>query len=51
MIQRSEAPDGGVLLVMTTHAGPERDVMTAVNALGGSASLVGVPMVMPILDV
>jgi homoserine dehydrogenase len=51
MIQRGEAPDGGVLLVMTTHAGPERDVMAAVSALGGSASLVGVPMVMPILDV
>jgi homoserine dehydrogenase len=51
MIQRGEAPDGGVLLVMTTHAGPERDVMAAVAALGGSASLVGVPMVMPILDV
>ncbi len=51
MIQRGEAPDGGVLLVMTTHAGPERDVMAAVRALGGSASLVGEPMVMPILDV
>jgi homoserine dehydrogenase len=51
MIQRGEAPDGGVLLVMTTHAGPERDVITAVSALGGSASLIGAPMVMPILDV
>ncbi len=51
MIQRGEAPDGGVLLVMTTHAGPERDVIAAVGTLGGSASLVGVPMVMPILDV
>jgi homoserine dehydrogenase len=51
MIQRGEAPDGGVLLVMTTHAGPERDVMAAVDALGGSASLIGKPMVMPILDV
>jgi homoserine dehydrogenase len=51
MIQRGEAPDGGVLLVMTTHAGPERDVMAAVAALSGSASLVGKPMVMPILDV
>ena len=51
MIQRGEAPDGGVLLVMTTHAGPERHVMAAVDALSGSASLVGVPMAMPILDV
>jgi homoserine dehydrogenase len=51
MIQRGEAPDGGVLLVMTTHAGPERNVMAAVGALGGSTSLVGTPMVMPILDV
>lgn len=51
MIQRGEAPDGGVLLVMTTHTGPERDVMAAVSRLGGSASLIGTPMVMPILDV
>ncbi len=51
MIQRGEAPDGGVLLVMTTHAGPERDVIAAVDTLSGSASLVGIPMVMPILDV
>ncbi|MEK6636807.1 MAG: homoserine dehydrogenase [Pseudomonadota bacterium] len=51
MIQRGEAPDGGVLLVMTSHIGPERNVMAAVGALGGSASLIGKPMVMPILDV
>ena len=51
MIQRGEAPDGGVLLVMTTHAGPERAVANTVAALANSPSLVGRPMVMPILDV
>lgn len=51
MIQRGEAPDGGVLLVMTTHSCPERHVTAAVSALSGSVSLVGHPMLMPILDV
>ena len=51
MIQRGEAPDGGVLLVMTTHAGPESAVTAAVSALSNSASLIGRPMVMPILNV
>ena len=51
MIQRGEAPDGGVLLVMTTHAGPERAVANTVAALANSPSLVGRPMIMPILDV
>ena len=51
MIQRGEAPDGGVLLVMTTHAGPESAVIKVVSALAGSSSLIGRPMVMPIMDV
>lgn len=51
MIQRGEAPKGGVLVVMTTHEGPERAVTAALEALSGSASLVGIPMMMPILDV
>ena len=51
MIQRGEAPDGGVLLVMTTHAGPESAVTAAVSALSNSVSLIGRPMVMPILNV
>jgi homoserine dehydrogenase len=51
MIQRGEAPNGGVLVVMTTHQGPERAVRAALDALEGSDSLVGRPMMMPILDV
>ena len=51
MIQRGEAPDGGVLIVMTTHACAQKRVSDALAALDGSPSLVGVPMLMPILDV
>ncbi|CAN5125756.1 homoserine dehydrogenase [soil metagenome] len=51
MIQRGEAPDGGVLLVMTTHEGPARAVAAALKRLEGSASMTGKPMWMPILDV
>jgi homoserine dehydrogenase len=50
MIQRGEAPDGGVLIVMTTHEVPESSVKAALSALTGSSSLVGQPMMMPILD-
>jgi homoserine dehydrogenase len=51
LIQRGEAPDGGVLLVMTTHECAEARVGAALSQLSGSSSLVGAPMVMPILDV
>ncbi len=51
LIQRGEAPDGGVLLVMTTHACAEANVAAVVAGLTGSPILVGVPMLMPILDV
>ena len=50
MIQRGEAPGGGVLVVMTTHEGPESAVTAALAALSGSPSLVGAPMMMPILN-
>ena len=50
MIQRGEAPHGGVLVVMTTHEGPESAVAQALAALSGSPSLTGAPMMMPILD-
>lgn len=50
MIQRGEAPGGGVLVVMTTHEGPESAVSQALAALAPSPSLVGAPMMMPILD-
>ncbi len=51
LIQRGEAPDGGVLLVMTTHECAEANVARALKGLEGSVSLVGAPMLMPILDV
>jgi homoserine dehydrogenase len=51
LIQRGEAPDGGVLLVMTTHECPERNVVSALSGLSSSASMTGKPMLMPILDV
>ncbi len=51
LIQRGEAPDGGVLLVMTTHECSEAKVRDALSKLAGSANLVGAPMLMPILDV
>lgn len=51
MIQRGEAPDGGALVVMTTHEGPTRSVDAALERLQDSPSLVGKPMWMPILDV
>jgi homoserine dehydrogenase len=50
MIQRGEAPGGGVLVVMTTHEGPESAVAAALSALSDSPSLVGAPIMMPILD-
>ncbi len=51
LIQRGEAPDGGVLLVMTTHECAEAKVTDALARVKGSDSLVGAPMLMPILDV
>lgn len=51
MIQRGAAPDGGVVVAMTTHDGPARAVDAALSRLEDSPSLVGKPMRMPILDV
>ena len=51
LIQRGAAPDGGVLVAMTTHECAGRAVDAALERLAGSASLVGKPMRMPILDV
>ncbi len=50
LIQRGEAADGGVYLVMVTHAGPERCIAAALASLEGSDVLVGRPMLMHILD-
>ena len=51
MIQRGAAPDGGVLVAMTTHEGIGSAIDAALARLEGSSSLVGKPMRMPILDV
>ena len=51
LIQRGAAPNGGVLVAMTTHECTARAVDAALERLAGSASLVGKPMRMPILDV
>lgn len=51
LIQRGAAPDGGVLVAMTTHECTGRAVGAALDRLEGSVSLVGKPMRMPILDV
>jgi homoserine dehydrogenase len=51
LIQRGTTPDGGVLVAMVTHEGPERAVSDALARLEGSSSLLGTPMLMHILDV
>jgi homoserine dehydrogenase len=50
LIQRGEAPDGGVLLALITHPCSETAIDAAIGALKGSPHLVGTPMVMPILE-
>ena len=50
LIQRGVEADGSVLVAIVTHRGPERCVAAALERLRGSASLVGSPLWMPILD-
>ena len=50
LIQRGAGADGGVLLVMVTHEGPERCVTHALEKLEGSPSLIGAPMLMHMLE-
>ena len=50
LIQRGPAADGGVLIVLVTHEGPERSVAHALEKLEGSPSLIGAPMWMHILE-
>ena len=49
LIQRGAHADGGVLVAIVTHEGPERAVAQALERLSGSSSLTGQPMWMPIL--
>ena len=50
LIQRGASDDGGVILVMVTHDGPERCVKQALDRLEGSSSILAKPMLMHILD-
>lgn len=50
LIQRGAMADGGVLVAIVTHEGPERCVAQALEKLRGSTSLVGQPMWMHILQ-
>ena len=51
LIQKGRAVDSGeVLVAMVTHEGPEAAVSEALRLLDGSASLVGQPLVMHILE-
>jgi homoserine dehydrogenase len=50
LIQRGQAANGGVYVVMVTHSAVERQVRAALGVLGGSDSIMGVPMMMHILD-
>jgi len=50
LIQRGASADGGVILVMVTHEGPEKAVTHALEKLEGSLSLIGAPQLMHILD-
>ena len=49
LIQRGGAADGGVLVAIVTHEGPERCVAQALEKLRGSSSLIGPPLWMHIL--
>ncbi|MBB5684516.1 homoserine dehydrogenase [Sphingobium boeckii] len=49
-IQRGVKEDGGALIVLVTHACPERCVTDALKRMQGSSSLTGSPMLMHILD-
>jgi len=49
LIQRGRATDGGVLVAIVTHEGPERAVAQALERLRGSPSLIGAPLWMHLL--
>jgi homoserine dehydrogenase len=51
VIQRGAGPDGGVLLVMTTHEVPAASVAAALDRLAGSMTVKAAPLWLPILDV
>jgi homoserine dehydrogenase len=50
LIQRSHADGGGVFIAMVTHETPQRAVQAAIERMQHSASVIGAPMLMHILD-
>ena len=50
LIQKESNDDGSALIAMVTHAGPEQAINDTIAALSESDSLIGEPMVMPILS-
>lgn len=49
LIQRDRTSEGGVLVALVTHRGPERCVAHALEKLSGSPSIIGAPMWMHLL--
>jgi homoserine dehydrogenase len=49
LIQKETSDDGSALIAMVTHEGPEQAITATIEALSGSDSLLGEPMVMHIL--
>ncbi|WP_164115972.1 homoserine dehydrogenase [Sphingorhabdus sp. Alg239-R122] len=49
LIQKGRNKDGAVLVAMVTHKGPEANITASLEALKGSKSLAGDPMVIHIL--
>lgn len=49
LIQRGSEDEGGVVIVLVTHEGPASTIHAALDILGASDHVVGVPMHMPIL--
>ncbi len=49
LIQKGRNKDGAVLVAMVTHKGPEANITATLDALKGSESLMGDPMVIHIL--
>ncbi|MEI5688961.1 homoserine dehydrogenase [Sphingomonas kyungheensis] len=49
LIQRGVTAEGGAIVAIVTHEGPERSVAQALEKLRGSQSLSGQPLWMPIL--
>lgn len=50
VIQRGAAPEGGVYFVLTTHQTPLKATHSALSQIRGLGSMLGQPLMMPILE-